>query len=149
MEKGSYHTLKSITLELGVLEIRHLRCDGVHVCGVVVIDTSESKKKSKLLKIYLLLKLNYRWKSTSYFSKEDKSKKVGHAEIRAVCPATVTVEIFGTNPRQLSEETHVSCEAQGWECSPQQWQIQSCKDNHSAVLWSRTLATHARHVVIK
>lgn len=105
MEKGSYHTLKSITLELGVLEIRHLRCDGffaVHVCGVVVIDTSESgqqsKKKSKLLKLYLLLKLNYRWKSTSYFSKEDKSKKVGHAEIRAVCPATVTVEIFGTNP---------------------------------------------------
>lgn len=50
MEKGSYHTLKSITLELGVLEIRHLRCDGffaVHVCGVVVIDTSESGQQSK------------------------------------------------------------------------------------------------------
>lgn len=118
MEKGSYHTLKSITLELGVLEIRHLRCDGffaVHVCGVVVIDTSESgqQSKKKKLKLYLLLKLNYRWKSTSYFSKEDRSKKVQHAEIRAVCPATVTVEIFGTNPRQLSEETHVSCEARG------------------------------------
>lgn len=50
MEKGSYHTLKSITLELGVLEIRHLRCDGffaVHVCGVVVINTSESGQQSK------------------------------------------------------------------------------------------------------
>lgn len=117
MEKGSYHTLKPITLELGVLEIRHLRCDGffaVHVCGVVVIDTSESGQQSKKkFKLYLLLKLNYRWKSTSYFSKEDKGKKVGHAEIRAFCPATVTVEIFGTNPRQLSEETHVSCEARG------------------------------------
>lgn len=45
MEKGSYHTLKPITLELGVLEIRHLRCDGffaVHVCGV-----SESGQQSK------------------------------------------------------------------------------------------------------
>lgn len=70
------------------------------------------------------------------FLKKIKVKKVGHAEIRAVCPATVTIEIFGTNPRQLSEETHVS-----WECSPHQWQIQSCKDNHSAVLWRRTLAT--------
>lgn len=82
MEKGSYHTLKSITLELGVLEIRHLRCDGffaVHVCGVVVIDTSESgqQSKKKKLKLYLLLKLNYSGRVPVTFLKKIEVKKSG------------------------------------------------------------------------
>lgn len=63
MEKGSYHTLKSITLELGVLEIRHLRCDGFFAVHV--------------LKLYLLLKLNYSGRVPVTFLKKIEVKKSG------------------------------------------------------------------------
>lgn len=63
MEKGSYHTLKSITLELGVLEIRHLRCDGFSAVHV--------------LKLYLLLKLNYSGRVPVTFLKKIEVKKSG------------------------------------------------------------------------
>lgn len=63
MEKGSYHTLKSITLELGVLEIRHLRCDGFFAVHV--------------LKLYLLLKLNYSGRVPVTFLKKIEVKKLG------------------------------------------------------------------------
>lgn len=77
MEKGSYHTLKSITLELGVLEIRHLRCDGVHVCGVVVIDTSESKKNLNYWKYIFYWNLITGGRVLVTFLKKIKVKKSG------------------------------------------------------------------------